>query len=102
MSYRPIPPMTVERWLSNLLEIAAAIADKQEQERRWLAPDAYAWERPEELINTLFDGYVFEGFIEEYLATFSTEQCQAALSLRDELNRYCDDKPQQRLDPAKV
>jgi hypothetical protein len=100
MNYKPIPPMTAERWLSNLLEAAADIADKQHQELRWLAPDAYAWERPEELINVL-DDCVFEGFIEEYSPTFSEEQSRTALDWRDELSRYSDATPQW-LDPAEV
>jgi hypothetical protein len=101
MNYKPIPPMTAERWLSNLLEAAADIADKQHQELRWLAPDAYAWERREELINVLFDDCVFEGFIEEYSHTFSKEQSRTAFDLRDELNGYSDATPQW-LDPAEV
>jgi hypothetical protein len=101
MSAEPIPPMSVERWITNLLEAAAEIADKEHQELRWLATDAYAWERPEELINVLLDDCVFEGFIEECAPTFSAEQCDAACGLRDELNRYCNATPQW-LDPAEV
>lgn len=61
----PIPPITPQRWLMNLLEVAAEIADKNKQEERWLAPDAKAWEHPEELINTVED-CVLDGFIEAF------------------------------------
>ena len=59
MAATDIAPMTPERWLSNILDALDQIADKERQERRWLASDAYAWECPEELINTV-DDVVFE------------------------------------------
>ena len=93
--------MTPELWIANLVEAATDIADKQHQEIRWLAPDAYAWERPEELINVLVDDCVFEGFLNEYASTFSEEQRGAAFALRDELNRFCDATPPS-LDPVQV
>jgi hypothetical protein len=43
-------PMTPERWLANILEVTAQIADGEQQERRWLAPDAYAWGCTESLL----------------------------------------------------
>ena len=55
MNYKDMPPMTPEHWISNLIEAASDIADKEKQERRWPAPDAYAWEGPEEVIIVLFD-----------------------------------------------
>jgi hypothetical protein len=96
-----ILPMTPERWIANLVEAAADIADKEHQELRWLAPDAYAWERPEELINVLFDDCAFELFVEEYASTFSEEQRQTALGLRDEMISYCAATPSY-LDPVEV
>jgi hypothetical protein len=76
-------------WIANLVEVAEDIANRQHQELRWMAPDAHAWERPEELINVLFDDSVFEGFLEEYSSTFSAEQRRIAFKLRDDINRYC-------------
>jgi hypothetical protein len=93
-----MPRITPERWLSNLLDALGQIADKEHQERRWLAPDAYAWEHPEELINSV-DDVVFEGFLERYTPTFSREQREAAFGFRDALNDYCERTPQ-NLDPA--
>ena len=93
--------MTPERWIANLMEAASFIANKERQELRWLAPDAYAWERPGELINVLFDDCVFEGFLSEYASTFSDEQRRTAFELKDEMNSYCDATPGW-LDPAEV
>jgi hypothetical protein len=61
--------MTPERWIGNLIEAAEMIGNSEKQERRWLAPDSMAWERPEELINVLFDDCNFELFIEQYGGT---------------------------------
>lgn len=93
MNYKDIPPMTPERWINNLLDAAGAIADKEHQERRWLAPDRYAWECPDELINVIFDDSVFEGFLGQYAGTFSEDQRGAAFGLRDTLNAFCDATP---------
>jgi hypothetical protein len=101
MNYRDISPMTPERWISNLLEAATDIADKKRQELRWTAPDRYAWERPEEVINVLLDDSVFEGFLEKYASSFSDQQRQAAFQLRDAMNKYCDDTPTW-LEPSEV
>lgn len=88
-----------ERWISNLITAAQDIADKEHQ-RRWLAPDRYAWERPEELIN-LVDAFILDGFIDEFSLTFSENQRNAAVEFRDELSDYCDQTPQ-NLEPAVV
>jgi len=101
MNYKEIPPMTPERWIANLIEDADEIANKEKQERRWLAPDAYAWERPEELINALFDDSNLELLIDEFGSTFSEEQRGAAFELRDDINRYCEATPP-HLNPAEV
>ena len=77
-----------ERWIANLIEAANAIGDQETQERRWLAEDAFPWERPEELICVLFDDCVFELFIEEYCDTFSEEQASKARALRNQLECY--------------
>jgi hypothetical protein len=100
MTRDAIPPMTPERWLRNLLEALGAIADREHQERRWLALDARAWECPDELICTV-DDVVFEGFLEQYASTFSEEQRQAASGFRDTFNEYCDSTPH-HLDPAET
>jgi hypothetical protein len=93
MSPVNIPPMTPERWIANLLEAIANIADKEHQEKRWLAPDAQAWECPDELINVL-DDCVFDGFMGKYASTFSDEQREAAFQFKDELTLYCAITPQ--------
>lgn len=88
-------PITPEHWLASLIEVFDQIADKEHQERRWLAPDAYAWECPEELINCV-DDVVFDGFVEQFAATFSQEQRRAAFDLKNELKAYCDATPRRR------
>lgn len=93
--------ITRELWIANLVDDAIAISNKEQQELRWLAPDAQTWERPEELFNDLFDAHVFEGFIEEFNSTFSNDQRSAAFALRDGLNRY-GDATQKWLDPSEV
>lgn len=95
-----IPQITPERWLNNLLDVLGQIADRERQERRWLAPDAYASECPGQLICTVDDG-VFEGFLERYAPTFSDEQREAAFAFRDAFNNFCDSTPQ-RLDTAET
>ncbi len=79
--------ITPERWMTNLIDAARSIADEARQVRRWLAPDAYAWERPEEEINVL-DDCVFDGFIETFAATFSPAQTNAATAFRDAVEAY--------------
>jgi hypothetical protein len=93
--------ITRELWISNLLEAASMMADKERQERRWLAPDAYAWERPEELINVLFDDSNFDLFIQEFAIGFTETQRDAALHLKKEVDDFCDATPIY-LDPAQV
>lgn len=95
-----VPSITPQRWISNLLQAIADIANREIQEQRWLAPDAQAWECPDELINTL-DDCVFDGFIEKYLSTFSDEQRTAAIQFQSELAHYCEITPQ-HLEPADV
>jgi hypothetical protein len=86
--------MTPEHWIANLVEAANEIANREQQERRWLAPDAHAWENPAELINSLYDDCAFEKFLSEYASTFSADQHRAAFELRDEISSYCDATPQ--------
>jgi hypothetical protein len=90
-----------ELWTSNLVDAAEAIGDTEHQCRRWLAPNAFAWERPEELINTICDDCLLELFIEEYGAALPRLQAEAAIALRDELSRYCEATPR-NLDPEQV
>jgi hypothetical protein len=93
--------ITRELWISNLLDAASRIADKETQERRWLASDAYAWERPEELINVLFDDSCFDLFIEEFGGEFTDVQRDKAVLLKRLMDNYCDATPVW-LDPAQV
>jgi len=92
---------TRELWTSNLVDAARAIGDTKHQRSRWLAPDAFAWERPEELINTIWDDLLLELFIEEHGTVLSRVQAEAATALRDELNNYCEATPK-NLDPEQV
>jgi hypothetical protein len=75
--------ITRELWISNLLDAASRIADKETQERRWLASDAYAWERPEELINVLFDDSCFDLFIEEFGGEFHRRSARQSRSTQE-------------------
>jgi len=95
-----IPPITPELWIKNLIQAVGDIANKERQEKRWMAKDAFAWENPVELI-CVIDDCVFDGFLEKYEATFSEEQRVAAFSFRDDFNYYCDSTPGS-LDPAQV
>jgi len=95
-----IPPITPEVWIENLLEAVGMIADREHQESRWLAEDALAWEKPEELINVI-DDCVFDGFLEKYDPSFSEDQRTAAAAFRDYLSYYCDSTPG-GLDPVQV
>ena len=102
MPARPVTlTVTPELWLSNLLLAAKAIANSEQQEERWLAPDATAWERPESVINDVYDGALFEEFIEAFRESFSGKQRAAISKLHDELNKFNEDTPKW-LDPAKV
>ena len=94
------PQIPAVRWIGNLLEAAELIANREYQETRWLAPDAYAWETPGEAINTL-DDYVLNGFIEQFEKSFSPAQAKAVTAFRDEVDRYCIATPQ-RLEPRDV
>ncbi|MGB6160746.1 MAG: hypothetical protein WBH45_20810, partial [Acidobacteriaceae bacterium] len=76
MSPADIPPLTPERWIDNLLGAIGDLADKHHQEERWSAPDAYAWENPNELICCV-DDCDFELFLTEFAPTFSPEQQEA-------------------------
>ena len=94
------PQIPAERWVGNLLQAAELIANREYQETRWLAADAFAWETPDEAINTL-DDYVLDGSIEQFAETFSPVQSRAVVAFRDEVNRYCKATPQ-RLKPRDV
>jgi hypothetical protein len=86
---------TIDRqlWLNNLLEVARDIADRDRQESRWTASDKFAWEKPEELINQLFDDCNFELFIEQHSASMSAIQKEAAETLRHSIDKFCKDTP---------
>jgi hypothetical protein len=92
---------TRELWTSNLVDVARDIGDTEYQRSRWLAPDAFAWERPEELINRIWDDSLLELFIEEHGTVLPPAQAEAAIALRDELNNYCEATPK-NLDPKQV
>jgi hypothetical protein len=100
MAASNISPITPQRWLSNLLEVAGAIADRSMQEERWLAGTWNIWEHPDELINTV-DDYGLGGFIEAFASTFTKRQEIAASQFQDEIERFCAAAPQS-LDPRAV
>jgi hypothetical protein len=92
--------ITRELWISNLLEAASMIADQKTQEQRWLAPDRYAWERPEDLLNDL-DAYNLDLFIDEFASQFTGDQLDAAAHWKKQVDDFCDATPD-NLDPAQV
>ncbi len=100
MSTRNIPPLTPQLWIAYLLDAVGNIADKEHQEQRWLAPDARAWERPEELI-CVIDDCVFDGFLRDYFSTFTPDQKIAAVEFQDEFSHYCEVTPGE-LNPSEV
>ena len=91
---------TRELWTSNLVDAARAVGETEHQQSIWLAPDRFAWERPEELINTISDDFLLELYIEEYGKALPRAQTEAVTALRDELNHYCDATPK-NLDPCR-
>jgi hypothetical protein len=94
MSPADIPPLTPERWIKNLVSAIGDQANKERQEQRWLAPDAYAWENPNELICCVADDCNFELFLTEFAPTFSREQQKAALNFTREFDSFCNSTPQ--------
>jgi hypothetical protein len=86
MSPADIPPLTPERWLANLLEVAGRLSDKAYQERRWLAPDRHAWECPDEPLNEL-DDCCLDLFADQFSRTFSNEQAQAISRFQKGINQ---------------
>lgn len=94
------PQIPAERWIENLLWAAEQIADRQFQETRWLAPDAKAWESPDEAINSL-DDFVLDGFAVQFAELLSPAQINAVTAFRDEVDRYCGSTPQ-HLEPVNV
>jgi hypothetical protein len=80
--------ITRERWLENLLCDARALADWQHQEQRWAAPDAKAWENPDEPISAIMDDHLLVEFIDEYSSTFSDQQRNAASALKNALGTH--------------
>ena len=100
MAPTEIPPVPPQLWLANILEVAEGFADKKNQEGRWLASDALAWERPEELINSL-DDVVLDGFIAKFDGSFSEEQRRAIHDFQHEVEGFCE-STQQWLDPAQT
>jgi len=93
MKASKIPPITPARWLENLLEVSGEIANQEHQELRWTANDRYAWETPDELICSIFDDCVFEGFLEQFNDTSSEEQRRTALAFRDSMNSWTENNP---------
>src|SRR5579875_3420777 len=100
MTASNISPITPQRWLSNLLEVAGAIADRRMQEERWRAGTWNIWEHPDELINTV-DDYVLDGFIEAFASTFTPEQEAVIRQFREEFEGFCTAAPES-LDPRAV
>ena len=94
------PQIPAECCVENLLQAAELIANREYQKTRWLAADAYAWDTPDEAINTL-DDYVLDGFIEQFAECFSPAQAKAVIAFRDEVDRYCIASPQ-HLEPRDV
>jgi hypothetical protein len=95
-----IPPITPQLWLANILDVAEAFADSKEQESRWLASDSLAWERPEELINSLDDVAVDE-FMSKFVGSFSDQQVRTMHDFRRKVDVFCESTPQW-LDPAQT
>jgi hypothetical protein len=90
---------TYEQWLMNVRNVLSQIADREMQERRWRTP-AHAWERPEELINSI-DDVVYDGYVKEFSCQWTAEQVDAAKSFQSSFDAYCEQSPD-RLDPEQV
>ncbi len=101
MSYKDTPPITPELWVANLIGVAQEISNREQQEQRWLDPNRFAWERPEELICNLSDDDNFDLFLEQFDPTFSSAQREAASGFRDTLNKFCGATPR-NLDAAET
>jgi hypothetical protein len=93
-------PITPERWVSNLLEIATSIADRRMQEDKWAAGTWNIWEHPDEMVNTV-DDHVLDGFIEAFPTILSPEQELSAQRFRDEVDSFCKSSAD-TLEPAEL
>lgn len=100
MAASDISPITPQSWISNLLEAAAAIANRQMQEDRWRSGTWNIWEHPDELINTV-DTFVLDGFVEAFGNTFTPDQKIAIHRFQDEFEKFCSETSQS-LNPAEV
>jgi hypothetical protein len=81
-------PITPERWISNLLQVANLIADRRMQEDKWAAGTWSIWEYPDEMLNTL-DDCVLDGFIDAFPTMLSPEQDSSVRRFRDEVDSFC-------------
>ena len=95
--------MTISRelWIRNLVGIARDLADSEQQQSRWLAADAAAWERPSELLCVVLDDYQLELFLKEQGPSLSTEQLGATVALLQQSMEY-DVGPTGWRDPEEV
>jgi hypothetical protein len=75
--------VTFEFWTESLIIAAKAIADEAHQTRRWLAPDAAAWERPAELLCVIVDDLNLALYIEENRALLAQDQLASAINLAE-------------------
>lgn len=100
MPKQDIPPITPLKWVSNLLEVAGGISDREMQKERWSTRTWNIWEHPDELINTV-DDYVLDGFIEAFATTFTQQQCVAVSRFRDDYEGFCS-SPSATLDPNEL
>jgi hypothetical protein len=81
-------PITPERWIANLLEVATSIANRKMQIEKWGAGTWNIWEHPDEMICRTDDS-VLDGFIEAFPSIFSAEQESAVRGFRDEVDHFC-------------
>jgi hypothetical protein len=92
MTTSKIPPMTLQLWLANTLDVAETFAYRENQESRWLASDSLAWERPEELINCL-DDVALDEFMSKFVGSFSEQQVRTIHDFRREVEVFCNSTP---------
>ena len=86
-----------ERWIGNILVAVKAIANREEQEKRWPNP-RFPWEQPNELVNSLFNDCLFEEFVQSQRRRFSGEEKTSADDLLCQLRTFLAATPNS-LDP---
>ena len=92
--------MELAQWKTNIFGVLERIADESYQRLAWFNRHAEV-SSPDELINQLFDDYLFEDFIESQEVDLPRNARDAARAFSVSLSAFCDQTPQ-ILDPREI